>query len=162
MSQIDQTRERTEGEPKGIAGWLILPVLGLCLSPILQLWVLWDDLSTLGGLEHLQLQRSVFLVVETAVILFLYVAAPMYLMTQLFQKKARFPRLYQLLLAANLGWAILHAALAFVLFREVYPLGAAELFESEPIRAIARGAVLAAIWIPYMSVSVRVRNTFIN
>lgn len=162
MSQIDQTRDRTEGELKGIGGWLILPVLGLCLSPFLQLWVLWDDLSTLGGLGNLPLQRSVFLVVEIAVTLSLYVAAPVYLMTQLFQKKARFPRLYQLLLAANLGWAIFHAALAFVLFREDYPFGAAALFESEPMRAIARAAVFAAIWIPYMSVSVRVRNTFIN
>lgn len=162
MSQIDQTRDRTEGELKGIGGWLILPVLGLCLSPFLQLWVLWDDLSSLGGLEHLQLQRSAFLIFETAVLLSLYVAAPIYLITQLLQKKARFPRLYQLLLAANLGWAILHPALAFVLFRENSFSGAAEFYDSEPMRAIVRGAVFAAIWIPYMSVSVRVRNTFIN
>lgn len=146
----------------GIGGWLILPLLGLCLSPLIGAWTLWNSLSTFDILGQLPIHQSGFIVVETLVNLLLQVFAPIYLLVLMLQKRAIFPRLYQYLLGASLIVIILDLLLAYLLFPDVLASGAAELFDRETTRSLVRSILGVAIWIPYMARSVRVKNTFVN
>lgn len=146
----------------GIGGWLLLPLLGLCLTPFVGAWNLWQVLPTLGVLGQVPIYQAGFLVVETIIDVVIQIAAPIYLLVQMLPKRSAFPRLYQYWLGINLIWMVLDIAIAYVVFREVFATGAAEIFDRDTARSLTQGVIGAAIWIPYMARSVRVRNTFVN
>ena len=146
----------------GIGGWLHLPLLGICLAPFMGAWNLWQTLPALGALGQFSIAQAGFIALETIITLLMQIAAPIYLLVQMLQKRAAFPRLYQYWLGFNVIWMVLDIALAYVLFRDVFASGAAELFDRDTVRSLTQAIIGAAIWIPYMARSVRVKNTFIN
>ncbi|MBN9315019.1 MAG: DUF2569 domain-containing protein [Devosia sp.] len=146
----------------GIGGWLLLPLLGICLTPFVGAWNLWNSWEALGMLGQFPFHQAAFIAIETLVNLLVQFVAPIYLLVQMLQRRSTFPRLYQYWLGANLSWLVLDLAVAYVVFHDVFASGAAELFDRETVRSLSQAIVGAAIWIPYMARSVRVKNTFTN
>jgi hypothetical protein len=158
--------ESTAGSPgktvSGIGGWLLLPLLGICLSPLLGAWSVWSIRETLGVLGQFPVHQGGFVAFETLVGVLLQIVAPIYLLNQMLRKRSTFPRLYQIWLGANVSWVVLDLVLTYLVFREVFASGQAELLDRETTQTLVRSTIGAAIWIPYMARSVRVRNTFVN
>jgi hypothetical protein len=150
--------------PEGIGGWLILVVIGLSLSPIViafgvitthvplftsgQFSTLMDPASSnyhplLGPLVVME-------VIGNVIICGLAVTA----LVQMFRKSRRFPKWAIAFYAGNLGFLLLDAFVASMI-----PLIQQDADTSQ---GIIRAVISCAIWIPYMCVSVRVKNTFVQ
>jgi hypothetical protein len=72
---------------------------------------------------------------------------------QLFRHKRMFPRLFSALLIASLIGTLADIAIAVGVFD--IPL------EPSDFRDVARALIGVAIWVPYMEISKRVKNTFV-
>jgi hypothetical protein len=72
----------------------------------------------------------------------------------LFQKKRMYPPLAVTMLLATLAVTIVDASVGFAAFG--IP------FSNDDLRAISKGTIGCAVWVPYMRTSLRVRNTFVN
>jgi hypothetical protein len=138
----------------GIGGWLILPCIGLAISPFSFLHGIYTDLSILFGSR---LQSSLAghpalagLILFEAVNNSLLFATTIFLNVLLYRKKKAFSTLMVIYLTANfvLGLADHLFALRF------YP--------QTQLTGVARGFFGAAIWIPYFLQSQRVKETFVN
>jgi hypothetical protein len=150
--------------PQGIGGWLILPLIGLFVFPvrvvislISDYWPLfqggvWGNLTTPGSEVYHPLCAPVIAVeiAFNAGFLLLDLA----LLYLLFTKSYRFPKAFIAFALLNLAFIVGDAAVAWQI-----PAVAARGLEA-PGAEVARALVLAAVWVPYMLVSKRVRNTF--
>jgi hypothetical protein len=138
--------------PKGLGGWLILPLIGTCLSP----WfVAWSAIQSIGLLSTPGIAddlRAFILaeIVANALLALLWLAA----LVLMFMRKRAYPRLF---IAATVATFLLVAGDLLI---------AAVVFNLPPdasdIKSLARSLVGCAIWVPYMLVSKRVANTFVN
>jgi len=150
--------------PVGIGGWLILPVIGMFVFPVrvaailvTDYWPLfergiWANLTTPGSPVYHPLWAPVILyeiACNGAFLLF-----DLVLLILLFSKSRRFPMAFVVFALLNVFFILSDAALAWQI-----PAVAARGLEGAA-GEIARSLVVAAIWVPYMLVSKRVRNTF--
>jgi hypothetical protein len=147
--------------PKGIGGWLILPLIGLCLTPIntardlLQLIEvmrdpeLWAALTTPGqptyrpmwkALFFTQLTGSVLMLVFTVVVLVYFL-----------RKSRHTPRLMVAWLLSRSVFIVLLVVLGSMVSGDTQTPGTAML-----------GAMFALLWIVYFKSSERVKNTFVR
>lgn len=145
--------EQTYGS---IGGWIILPLIGLVLTPFRVMYEMNDsgffDNTIWGYLDLYSFAQVAIIFVEFVFNVFALVA-PIFLLWMAFQKRSSFPKLY----------------IAYLLIISVfYPL---DLFASslvmdtgpltaEENRELVRTFVSAAIWIPYFSVGKRPLGTF--
>jgi hypothetical protein len=150
--------------PAGIGGWLILPVIGLFVFPVRVVISLvtdyvpifqggiWGNLTTPGSEVYHPLWAPVIIGEIFCNVGFLFFdLALIYL---LFTKSHRFPKAFIVFTLANLAFIVGDAAIAWQI-----PAVAARGLEGVGAE-IARTLVVAAVWVPYMLVSKRVRNTF--
>jgi len=152
-------------EPRGLKGWLLLVGLGITLSPVRILWDLfkiylpaftdgtWSVYTDPASPDYTPHYGS-SVVIETLlnVALFLYAL----LVAFLFYSKSRFfPKLYIGLLLTYSAFTIASAWL------RTWPYPDEAIFSEETIPDIFRSFIPCAIWIPYMLLSKRVRNTFV-
>ncbi|MFN8335138.1 MAG: DUF3857 domain-containing protein [Cyclobacteriaceae bacterium] len=138
-----------------IGGWLILPAIGLCISPFRDVYTLvqaennffnggiWTALYTSGQhglllLLTLELTYNILSLFFTGLLIMLF-----------FQRRTSLPRLIIFFYAISLGITV---------FDEVAVL----LISGEPVTSseIIKPAVAATIWIPYFAFSQRVKETF--
>jgi len=152
--------------PEGIGGWLVLPLLGLIISPFRVSFSLYRDIWPVFSGGHWQALTTstseayhplwapllvLELVGNVAIVIVGLVAL------WLFLRKSRLaPRWV-------ISWLGLIFALTvtdFVLANRI-PIVAAEK-DPEAIKELARSVIAAAIWIPYFLVSKRVKATFVN
>lgn len=148
-------------EPSGIGGWLILPTLGLCLSPFILAFALFQTFQVLGtpGYERLtnpaspgyNLLYKPFLFSEmaakVALIIFIVVTAICF-----FRQHRLAPRLMIAFYIASFLILAVDDALASWL------LGVA--VDKDSMKEIGRSVFTMVIWVPYFLVSKRVANTF--
>ena len=138
-------------EPKGIAGWLILPVVGTLLSPLISANAAFQDAVVLLN-SSVSTSLAAFIVVE-----FLYnfglVIAWIFAAALLFRHKRLYPRLFVALLVITLIGTVLDLAVAVTVFDIK--------LDSSDVRSAVRSVIGLAIWGPYMHKSVRVKNTFV-
>jgi hypothetical protein len=152
--------------PSGIGGWLVLPLLGLVLTPLRisfslykDMWPIfsegyWGALTTSTSEAYhpywapllvFEIAGNVLLVVATLALLYFFLGKSKYA-----------PRLM-------IGW------LAFILVFNGTDFFAASLIpavaaldDSESAKELGRAAIGAVIWIPYFLVSKRVKATFVK
>jgi hypothetical protein len=152
--------------PKGIGGWLLLPVIGLFIFPIRCLVSLatdylpifttgaWAVLTTPGSQRYHALWAPT-LVGEIAFNV-LFLAMDIWLLVLLFSKSWRFPKVF-------IGFAFLN--LAFIVLDSIagnqIP-AVAEAPGNDTAREIGRAFVMVLVWVPYMLKSKRVKNTFVK
>jgi hypothetical protein len=150
--------------PQGIGGWLILPVIGLFVFPVraamsfvTDYWPIfqdgiWGNLTTPGSEVYNPLWAPLIVgEIFCNVAFLLFDLALLYL---LFARSHRFPKAFIVFALANLAFVAGDAAIAWQI-----PAVAARGLEGVGAE-IARTLVVAAVWVPYMLVSRRVRNTF--
>jgi hypothetical protein len=157
---------RIDNEPSGLGGWLILPMLGLLLSPLTVGFMLvsnfvplvtsgeWRELTDPDGPAYHPLWGPL-LGLEVAGNLF-FIGYALILLALLFKKSHRFPMLYIAFQASNLVFVATD-----MIFSNMIPAVAAQP-DAETTKELIRAIVGAAIWIPYMLVSKRVKNTFVK
>jgi hypothetical protein len=159
--------ETTSNEPRGIGGWLILPALGLIITPFRMgfqfyhdlLPVLasetWNALTDSGSAAYHPLWGPV-LIFEVVANLALF-AYTLWLLWLFFNKSKRVPRLFIIWLALLAVTQIID-----LLLTNQIPAVASQPTDPESIKDVARSIIGAAIWIPYFMKSRRVDNTFIE
>jgi hypothetical protein len=150
--------------PTGLSGWLILVCLGLIISPILLGKYLlgtfppifrdgvWQVLTTPGPPPYHPFWGPLLL--SEIVINLAFIVCSIVLLFMFFMQSQKFPRLYITYLIANVAFVLADAlAVGIVLPEE-------PIFDPETTRQFGKSFVNAAIWIPYVLLSKRVRNTF--
>lgn len=152
-------------EPNGLGGWLVLVAIGLVISPLRLLAFLvqtyppilsdgtWDVLTTPASDAYHPLWAPLLVFEFIGNVAFVVVG--FWLLTLFFLRSARFPKSYIWVALLNLAFIVLDAWLTtFVLPDEA-------MFDPETAMELARSLVAAVIWVPYMLLSRRVRNTFV-
>jgi hypothetical protein len=159
-------------EPEGIGGWLVLPLIGLILSPFMVFYGLWIDILpcfrpevwtalTTPGAPLYSSYWPVYLVGATILAAGVMVWAVVVLVFFL-QRRRQVPVFISALYLANIAVAVFDFASMLYLDGQV-PLLYADGEGSAPLLGtVFRAAIGAAIWIPYFFRSVRVRNTFVR
>jgi len=146
MAEVSQAP--AVAEPKGIGGWLILPVIITLVWPLMTAY---DAVVLLNAAVSTAL--AVFIVVE-----FLYnfglVIAWIFAAVLLFRHKRLYPRLFVALLVIMLIGTVLDFVVTAALFDMK--------LDSSDVRSAVRSVILLTIWGPYMHKSVRVKNTFVE
>ncbi len=148
----------------GIGGWLILPMIGLIITPIrlgymlitihLQVFLsgAWGVLTSPGTEAYHPLWAPVLLFELAGNTLMMSWAAALLIL--LFAKSPRFPRWIILFYATSVAIV----ALDLVASRMIPAVAAQE--DPSSAQELVRSVVAALIWIPYFLKSERVRNTF--
>ena len=136
--------------PKGLGGWLILPMLGTLVSPFVLLFDLSDSLKIIEGNPPLQnLEADLLLkfgIMAQIVMLLGWIVA----IVLMFQHKRAFPKLY-----IGLVTTALFVAVVVAYFGEELGMSL-----NKRMVALIRPLANLAIWGTYLLVSRRVRNTF--
>lgn len=150
---------------EGIRGWLVLPAIGVVLTPLVALvegvmgldgfaLANWNALGTPGSdayhalwipLLLFELTAGIGLGVLSVLVLVLF-----------FQRRRRAPLLYVVMMAASVGTSLLS-----VIVMARIP-GALDAITDQDWKDMARGVIAACVWIPYFMASRRVRSTFIR
>ena len=139
----------TDG-PKGIGGWLILPTIGMVISPFVMAFWTYQTATALSG--ALSTGLNAFIALE-ALFNFSLMVAWIVAIVQLFKHKRTFPKLFVTILVVTLIGTVLDLVVAASVFNMSVDAG--------DIRGLARSVIGLAIWGPYMYVSKRVKNTFV-
>lgn len=142
--------------PLSFGGWLIFPMIGLHLSPLIVASQLiknryfattsWNNLSTLYPEKHFLIESaySFELLFNLGIILF-----SIFLLILMYQKRTTFPKIYIWFRIVVLAGLLLDSTII------------ANMFQVEAgYTEMARAFFNAAIWIPYMLFSERVKDTF--
>ncbi|HEY1310480.1 MAG TPA: DUF2569 domain-containing protein [Pseudolabrys sp.] len=145
-----------ESIPVGIKGWLILPAIGTILSPIYlsiavfkmvpsleKIWAAKDSLST---------SLLAFVAVETIVNI-TFIVGWLVAILLLTLRSWYYPRAYIILMCGMVGFLLLDMIVSAGGFNH-QP-------EQDDLVSLGRTIVVAAIWVPYMFLSKRVKNTFV-
>lgn len=148
-----------EDEPKGLGGWLILPMIGLLAAPLLGL----GHLDVLAGFmkEPLPQYLTKFLHFELIAYAIGSLALPIGLLVLMFMKKRYFPHLYVVWALMNIAVVVVHMFVAAAYFGNFFQTRATSLLDVL-LSGLWRAVGLYGIGIIYMRRSLRVRNTFIN
>jgi transglutaminase-like putative cysteine protease len=140
--------------PQGLSGWMVLPVLGVLVSPFVALYSIWGwfrdfaGASQLGGWIHF-LMMVEFLLVCSLLIISLCTAWLM------LHRRRTFPVTFIFTQALGIG-SLFVDDLALWLMRDLIDPKDGPRFGQLVFRAF-----IAALWIAYMLVSQRVRATFV-
>lgn len=152
--------------PRGIGGWLILPLIGLVLNPIRLGMTLVNDLLpvfrpetwnalTTPGQENYHAMWGPLLLFELVTNLLVGVFTVVLLVLFL-RKSRRVPLLMIALLAGHVLIQVVDWALVGTIPALAHDPKAQDFSD------LRRALIGAAIWIPYFVKSRRVRNTFVN
>lgn len=149
--------------PKGFGGWLILPMIGLVVSPFRMGFQFFTELAPLFQGEVWRTLTDATLpghkpglvpiIIFEAVANVAMFAFTLALIWFFFRKSRRTPRLY-------IVWLILLAVVQVV--DAMLVSGAGFPVDKDSLRDIIRSILTAAVWIPYFLVSKRVANTFVE
>jgi hypothetical protein len=152
---VELSQAPAVAEPKGIGGWLILPVIITLASPLMAAYAAFMASQDIVAVLNPSLSTSLatFIVVK-CLYNFGLVIAWIFAAVLLFRHKRFYPRFFVALLVVMLIGTILD----FVVAATVFDIK----LDSGDVRAAVRSTAGLAIWGPYMHKSVRVQNTFVE
>jgi hypothetical protein len=151
--------------PTGLGGWLVLVAIGLILSIVRGLVFLaqtfppvfqngaWSVLTTPGSDAYHPLWAPLLIFEMAGNIGF--VVAWLVLVILFFKRSRNFPRMFVLVFLLNLPFILVDAWLGSLVLKDE------PMFDPDTARALAHVVASVVIWVPYMRLSKRVRNTFI-
>jgi hypothetical protein len=160
---LDQMYAPSALGPRGIGGWLVLPMLSLIITPFRVTFTtvrdfsgmlkpgVWDALTRPGGASYHPMWAPVIL--SELLMNIALVVGTVWLAVLFFKKSRRVPTLMIVWIAGNIGIQVVDRLLTRFI---------PALAEQAHLPELIRGLIAAAIWIPYFMKSVRVRNTFVN
>lgn len=155
--------EADEG-PSGLGGWLILVGIITVLTPLVVMAGIaqtypplfndgvWQALTTPGS-ERYRAGWGALVIFEIVVNVAI-VAVAIFATVLYFTRSPKFPRVFIGLLVAGLVFLVVD----LIAVQFVVPEAPVD---SQTIAGIVRSVIGCSIWIPYMRMSVRVKNTFV-
>jgi len=136
----------------GIGGWLILPAIGLVLSSFVA------PIGLIAGLAQMDNRYAAYsvpaMLVNAGFCLWIWIAT-----ARFFGKAASAPATLIQLMAARVIASIVLFGLGMAVVGSTDPLVVVVLLKGNNF--VAQG-IAAAIWIPYFTISKRVKATFVN
>jgi hypothetical protein len=154
VAPSERILEPARREPKGIGGWLLLPVLGLIITPFKLGAGAIEVIQALYGLPAtVDLSLKLVIIGETVAHIAMFALA-IYTLSKLKNKQRTFPKTYITLFAANFVVSIVDLLVVYVLLGVVT--------EFKEMKDLAATGFALVIWGPYMLYSKRVENTFVN
>jgi hypothetical protein len=148
-----EAQAETPTGPVGLGGWMILPILSMIIAPIVIVVGVASTFKSLvsGSFFELSNALQIFGFLETLANIF-FAIAWIYALYLCFTWDENFPKVYMLLLAANLAVQTLDLMIAVGFF---------DLKTTDQDgRGYGQAVLECLIWVPYMMKSKRVRNTF--
>jgi len=161
----------SSGEPVGIGGWMILPLIGLFLTPLFSARALlvdiapmfdsevWRALTVPGGAGYHPAWAPIGYVSFGANVLL--VAGSITLIYFMFRKLAIFPKGMVVFYLFIFTVSVAEFLVMQLVMADAFP-GMMDELQSELTRGLARAFVGIVIWVPYFMTSQRVKNTFVN
>lgn len=155
-----------EKKLEGLGGWLILVGLGIVFSPIkifAEYFPLYRDMFANGDYELLATPGAEYYTPGFSILLYselllncLLVAGWVCVAVMFFTKRKFFTKSYIGILIFTVSFIFIDAVAVSFVFPET------SVFDPETVKELGKATVTAAIWIPYMMVSERVKATFVN
>ena len=159
--ETDSLPDVANDGPKGLGGWLILVAIGIIAGPVVRSIILvnvYYPIYTSGQLSQIMQTDPGLggLIQFEAIGNIVLLALSLYLAFLFFSKNRQFPKWFIGITLGTLGFIAIDTLSA--------PLLTDQLSYSEPahFKDLVQTAIGAAIWIPYMLKSRRVKNTFVN
>ena len=142
-------------EPKGIGGWLILPVLWTIVSPLVWAYGLFQSVdAVIKYADRDQNGTWTYAIIGEAIAEVAMIAGWIVALVMLFRYKRKYSGLFISLLVATFVIGLIEAVVAAKIFDQ--ELGSAA------VRDVGRSFIAMVIWGAYMHESKRVKNTFVN
>ncbi|WP_439815818.1 DUF2569 domain-containing protein [Zavarzinia sp. CC-PAN008] len=152
MTTVPDAPAGSPDGPRGIGGWLILPAIGTFLGPVLWGFYGLSAAMTLTAMPA-DAPLTALIVMEAIGNLALF-ALNLWALFLLAGRRRGFPRAFIIVAVGGFVLAVVDGAWAMSLLGESV---------AQPAwQQIIRSAIFPAVWVPYMLVSRRVRNTFIR
>lgn len=151
-------------EPQGLGGWLILVGMNIAASALFLIWyviqyvmdpVMLEIMGTPA--EHLAVPIIKTLLYVELGFNFLFAMLFVLLNVLFYTRKRIFPKAYSATLIAMLLFHIGYN-IVYLQIPELVELA----FDADSVRTLVRGAGYVLIWVPYLYLSKRVKNTFVN
>ena len=155
-----------EKDLQGIGGWLLLVALGVVVGPIRILLLLittyppmfsdgtWELLTTPGNEFYNSLWTPIL--IGEIVVNIALVCVTVYMAVRFFMKKSDFPMWY-------IGVAVFTPIFIFLDSVAVSSAMPGEpVLDPETVKQLSRSVFSACVWVPYMLVSKRVKQTFVE
>lgn len=140
--------------PKGIGGWLIFPMLATIVAPWMVAYSLLIDVTALN-LPHTASPSLVAWTICEALCNFALLAAWIVAVVLSFKHKKAYPKLFIALCAVAFLGRLAGVSIGAQVFNIQYT--------ADHIQSAVQGPLLSlVIWVPYMLLSKRVRNTFVR
>lgn len=151
---------------KSIGGWLILVGIGVVISPIrLGIYfgntfppVFRDGTYELLSTPGTEIYHPLWipLIWGEIIVNILILFASVYLIFLFFSKKKFFPKFYIFLSIFSFVFILIDAMLVKIVLPDL------PIFDADTTKELARAIIQIMIWVPYMLISKRVKETFIN
>lgn len=150
--------------PRGLGGWLILPIIHLTATMLLTGYILYDWIlnwavvvAFVTGQVDPTYQWMVWPTLISLVLGVVIVAFALHLLVILFQKKRELPQRMVWFYVVLLGATLIDSGLVL---QNPQRWTEAEVVEAR--RSLGQAVIMAVIWIPYFLRSKRVQATFVN
>ena len=151
---------QTDREPIGLGGWLLLPLIGLFLTPIGGFFIVVEAVPYAKEMEGLTPTQSFFVVAGLGITILFVVVAPLHLLVLMLRRHRTFPRWWVAVTWATVVFAALKVLVGYFVFSSLLLSNDVPvIFRTSP-GLFAASLVGAFAWTAYMLDSVRVRNTF--
>lgn len=167
MTELAENKDTAQPTgPQGIGGWLILIAIGVVLGPIVLLGTTLPIVFDLAAIENWSILTNpnsksyvpyfVELVIGEMTANALLFIASLWMAVLFFTKHRWFPRVYiSYVLASTL-----------ILIADTYAVSVVlpdmPAFDEETVRGFISSAITLFIWVPYLLLSRRVKNTFVR
>ena len=158
MSDVPQDQDG----PRGVSGWLILPLLLLIVmifAATLQMMTFPDLAEVAGSLPTFERYIVSVQVLLNAIV---GILCPIVLLVLLARKKRIFPRLFVAWTIAYTVYAIGNRIVVQAIFGPMMGASWDQLLSAGALQSLIISILPVLIFIPYMWMSRRVRNTFVN
>lgn len=153
MAQTDSSQ--ADAAPKGIGGWLILPLIHLIYGPIFSVWLLAHAVSQRIA-DHPE-HRPLAIILAAVVVSLPYLVFLVLCLVRFLQERQIVPRLMTVFYGFNAAILVLLIAVPGLVPMHALAQGAVTM---HPV-ALLLSLVMNAVWIAYFHSSVRVKNTFV-
>lgn len=148
-------------QPWAFGGWLFLLGFGICIGPfrlLFNLWGLYQPLFSDGNFSdilHAASAGFILLIFTEMLINLLMLALSVYLIYLFMRKSRLLPKYFFILAAMAATFLLVDTLITSLMFPQL------EVWTNDIIKSLCSSAFALGIWVPYLYMSERAKNTFV-